>query len=301
MIQRRKVLAQLGALSTIPVIPAATSATTVALPANTMVRWMTNVGPIDLQLYDSAAPLTVANFLGYLHRGAYENAFFHRSVKSFVIQGGGYSWSDGAAGPVTIPTVAPVRNEFDLSRSNVRGTIAMAKLGGQPDSATDQWFVNLADNSATLDAGRSSASNGGFTVFGRVTAGGMVVCDQIAALRTYAFASPFGEIPLLNYAGTGAVTSANVVRATSVSVLPRGTDSDRIFNYLEGRFPQYVPATGRLASTGLGYDFRYYPLTDSYVGTKDGKVDYLVPAISPDIRNLGTMAEWLVLAAAEGY
>lgn len=303
MISRRRALAHLSALAATPAALAETRLVAVA-GQNTMVRWLTNLGPIDLQLYDSAAPRTAANFLGYVNRGDYRNAFFHRSVPRFVIQGGGFTWAEGATGYSTIATQSPVANEFDVSRSNLRGTIAMAKIGGQPDSATDQWFVNMADNSAILDAGRSSSSNGGFTVFGRVTSSGMAVFDRIAGLTIVkSFASPMGELPMIGYAG-GVVTAAHLVRALSVSVLPgagSASDSDRIFNYLEGTYPQYVPVAGSSGGTGQGYYYRYYPGTNSYVGTRDGDVFYLVPSISPDVQPLASMATLLSQAAAEGY
>ncbi|NQU11278.1 peptidylprolyl isomerase, partial [bacterium] len=97
-----------------------------------------------------------------------------RSVANFVIQAGGYRI--GEANSVdNIPTHAPVVNEPGVS--NTRGTVAMAKVGGNPNSATSQWFVNTVDNSGTLDA-----DNGGFTVFGRVVRDGMTVVDGIAGL-----------------------------------------------------------------------------------------------------------------------
>lgn len=93
-----------------------------------------------------------------------------------------------------IPVDAPVVNEF--GRSNLRGTIAMAKLGNDPNSATSQWFFNLADNSNNLDN-----QNGGFTVFGEVVDNGMAVVDAIAALPVYYADSVFSELPLRNYPG----------------------------------------------------------------------------------------------------
>lgn len=115
---------------------------------------------MDLALYDAAKPITVANFLAYVDAGHYQNNFCHRSVPGFIVQDGGFRWkADG--GYESVPAFAAIQNEPGIS--NLRGTIAMAKLGGDPNSATNQWFVNLANNSANLDA-----QNGGFTVFGRV-------------------------------------------------------------------------------------------------------------------------------------
>src|ERR1051325_11808227 len=91
------------------------------LPGQT-VRFQTNLGNIDVVLLPNDAPKTVANFLAYLHANAYTNSFIHRSVPRFVIQGGGYQWSD-AKGPVPIPQSSPVVNEFKVS--NTRGTLAM--------------------------------------------------------------------------------------------------------------------------------------------------------------------------------
>ena len=297
MLSRRHALARLGALAATPAAFAAPRLVAVA-GQNTMVRWLTNLGPIDLQLYDSAAPLTVANFLGYVNSGAYLGAMVHRSVPGFIIQTGGYSWVEGATGPRKITAGPAVVNEFSATRSNLRGTIAMAKLGGNPDSATCEWFVNLANNAANLDA-----QNGGFTVFGRVTASGMAVADKIAALKVVNAQSPYTDLPVVNFT-SGVVGINNVVRASAVSVLPGAglaSDSDRVFNYLEGTYPQYVPVAGMSSGTGLGYYFRYYPGTNSYVGTKDGGVFYLVPDISPAVQPLASVATLLSQAAAEGY
>ncbi len=133
--------------------------------SNTIVQLNTTVGPMDLQLFDTAAPQTVANFLSYIQGGQYVNDVFHRlDTNPPVLQGGGFTFNPTTD---TINTLTPgpdVPNEFSTTNSNVAGTIAMAKQGGNQNSASSQFFFNLADNSVTLNA----ANNGGFTVFGKV-------------------------------------------------------------------------------------------------------------------------------------
>jgi cyclophilin family peptidyl-prolyl cis-trans isomerase len=164
------------------------------LASATIVRLQTSLGAIDLTLYDTAAPRTVANFLAYVNSGRYVNSFIHRSVPGFVIQGGGYIWDDSQAIVLNVTANAAVVNEFSTTRSNKRGTIAMAKAGGDPNSATSQWFINLADN-GPLPVGLDS-QNGGFTVFGEVSAGSMAVVDAIARLPLVNEGSPFDSLPL---------------------------------------------------------------------------------------------------------
>ncbi len=160
--------------------------------ADTIVRFNTVLGSFDVHLYDRAKPITVANFLTYMRDGSYDDTFFHRSLSSSIIQGGGYGSTGGGFFP--IETNPPITNEPGLS--NVRGTIAMAKIGGDPNSATSQWFFNLTNNAAVLDA-----QNGGFTVFGRVLGGGMQVVDALGAVPSYNFSGVFGaafaNLPLL--------------------------------------------------------------------------------------------------------
>jgi len=157
----------------------------------TNVIMQTPFGAVEIELFDEETPETVANFLKYVNDGDYVNSFIHRSDPGFVVQGGGFTFVDGA--PVAIPTNPPVINEPGIS--NLRGTVAMAKVSGDPNSATSQWFFNLADNT-NLDS-----TNGGFTVFGQVTGNGMDVIDQIAALQVWNAGAPFGELPLIDYSG----------------------------------------------------------------------------------------------------
>ncbi|MCP3869985.1 MAG: hypothetical protein GY703_18205 [Gammaproteobacteria bacterium] len=173
----------------------------------------TTLGKIPIELFDADTPLTVANFLGYVADGDYTDSFFHRSMPGFVIQGGGFVFSEGSVSAV--PKDLPVANEFQ--RSNIRGTVAMAKLGGDPDSATSQWFINLADNGENLDG-----QNGGFTVFGRVVGDGMEVADRIALLQVWNAGSPFDNLPLIDYSGAGAITDTHVV----YTAIELDTDND---------------------------------------------------------------------------
>lgn len=164
----------------------------------------TPLGNFEIELFDNDAPITVNNFLKYVSDGDYTNSFVHRSVPMFVIQGGGFIFIDGEP-TASVPTDPPIINEFN--RSNTRGTIAMAKLGGDPNSATSQWFINLGDNAATLDT-----DNGGFTVFGQVQGNGMQIVDAIAALMIWdTGTAPFRELPLINYSGTGPVQTEHFV------------------------------------------------------------------------------------------
>ena len=155
-------------------------------------------GVTEVVLFDQegdGAPLSVANFLDYVDANAYRNTIIHRSIPGFVVQGGGFAPTDlDDAAP--IDENDPVENEFSSNRSNTRGTLAMAKLGGDPDSATNQWFFNLEDNSSNLDN-----QNGGFTVFGEVIGqDDLDVIDAIAALPTVSIPTnaTFSNLPIIS-------------------------------------------------------------------------------------------------------
>tara|TARA_B100001029_G_C15045523_1_gene446819 strand:+ start:916 stop:1788 length:873 start_codon:yes stop_codon:yes gene_type:complete len=141
-----------------------------ACVAGTMVRISTSIGDFSIELFDDSAPITVRNFLNYVERNDYNGTYFHRVIDDFVAQGGAYRFQP-YVGPIDVVTDSPIVNEFNVSNS--RGTVAMAKLDGNPDSATNQWFVNLADN-VNLDT-----LNGGFTVLGVVLGDGMTIVDAI--------------------------------------------------------------------------------------------------------------------------
>lgn len=139
------------------------------------VRLTTTMGDIVLQLDAEKAPKTVANFVQYVKAGQYDGTVFHRVIDGFMIQGGGMTPDMEEK-----PTRAPIPLESKNGLSNKRGTVAMARTQ-VPDSATAQFFINLADNSR-LDAANSPDGNG-YAVFGKVTEG-MDVVDKIRAVPT---------------------------------------------------------------------------------------------------------------------
>ena len=192
----------------------------------TTVQFQTVMGDFTVNLYDKATPKTVENFLAYVKSGAYTNSVIHRSVPGFVVQGGGYKY-DTKFPLVDIPQNAPVINEPVYS--NQRGTIAMAKLEGKPDSATNQWFFNLKDNSKSLDI--NSGGSGGYTVFGEVTGNGMAIIDAMAALNTFNIDNAsLKNFPLKNYTAADgvnnvAITDKNLVLILGVVVLDASVDT----------------------------------------------------------------------------
>ena len=166
--------------------------------ANARVTFHTNQGNIGVELLNQQTPLTVKNFLNYVDSNRYDNTVIHRSPANFVVQGGGFK-ANGTSPNTTLDHIqqdAPVPNEFDSKRSNVTGTVAMAKVGGDPNSATSEFFFNVADNSSNLDN-----QNGGFTVFANVVSG-LDSVKAINALPTKNLGS-FTDLPVLgNFTGT---------------------------------------------------------------------------------------------------
>lgn len=126
----------------------------------TIVEFVTSQGNIKVNLFDQSTPKTVDNFLQYVDENHYNNSVIHRVVSDFVVQGGGYEFTGNWPLTALIPNASVVNEPV---YSNVKGTIAMAKRGNDENSATNQWFFNLEDNSQNLDV-----QNGGFTAFGQI-------------------------------------------------------------------------------------------------------------------------------------
>lgn len=208
----------------------------------TIVQFQTVMGDFTVNLYDKGTPKTVENFLAYVKSGAYTNTIIHRSVPNFVIQGGGLKY-ESKPPLIAIPQNAVVVNEPVYA--NKRGTIAMAK-GGQVNSATNQWFFNLVDNSAALDS-----DVGGYTVFGEVTGNGMAIIDAMAALSIFSAGyDPLQQLPLRNYTTTnGEPTDKNYVMILAIVILDANVDSAASLTPAK---TTYTPSTGNDDSSSGG-------------------------------------------------
>lgn len=145
-------------------------------PGNPVVVISTTMGDITVELFKDKAPVSVENFLRYAAEGFYTGTIFHRVVRNFVIQGGGYT-----AGMKEKPTHDPIQNEATNGLRNLRGTLSMARTQVLR-SATSQFYINVADNTS-LDHRGYTPSDFGYAVFGRVLSG-MEVADKIAAVPT---------------------------------------------------------------------------------------------------------------------
>jgi peptidyl-prolyl cis-trans isomerase A (cyclophilin A) len=152
--------------------------------------------------------------------GRYDGTVVHRSEQGFVIQGGWLSFDEQSANLMALQPDGTIVNEPGIS--NTRGTIAMAKVAGDPNSASSQWFINMADNTF-LDT-----DNGGFTVFGQVLGDGMTVVDGINQVPTYDFPN-LGNLPLFQYT-PGNVTNDDLV-TVEMSVIETAANS---LNYSTG-------------------------------------------------------------------
>jgi len=176
----------------------------------TIVQFDTVLGSFSVRLFDAATPLSSENFLNYVNDGDFVDSFLHRSVPGFILQGGGFTFFSDEAGVGNVPTDAPVLNEPGIS--NIRGTFAYAKQGGNPNSATSGWFSNLSNNTANLDN-----QNGGFTVFATILGNGMDVIDAIANLQILNAGGAFNTLPVYDYTN-GTIFKENLVIVNSVTV-----------------------------------------------------------------------------------
>jgi peptidyl-prolyl cis-trans isomerase A (cyclophilin A) len=157
-----------------------------AISSGTQVKLETNYGNIVIQLYEQEAPITVANFKKYVNEGFYDGTTFHRIIPGFMVQGGGFT-TDGQQKQ----THEAIKLESKNGLKNDKGTIAMARTN-VPDSATSQFFINVADNNFLNYGVRDE----GYAVFGKVVHG-MDVIDKIASVETDSSDRPLQEVKIL--------------------------------------------------------------------------------------------------------
>lgn len=158
-----------------------------AFAANPKIIIKTNMGEMEAELYEDKAPVTVKNFLSYVKKGHYKETIFHRVINNFMIQGGGFDkdLKEKSSG-------SPIKNEATNGLKNEVGTLAMARTS-IVDSATAQFFINVADNSF-LDHRDTTDSGFGYAVFGKVTSG-MPVVNKIKAVKT-GNRGPLEDVPM---------------------------------------------------------------------------------------------------------
>lgn len=157
------------------------------MASNPQVIIKTNLGDITIELNEAKAPITVKNFLEYVKNGHYKQTIFHRVINNFMIQGGGFDKELKEKS-----TGTPIKNEAANGLKNEIGTVAMARTN-DVDSATAQFFINVADNGA-LDHRDDTSSGMGYAVFGKITSG-MPIVNKIKAVKT-GNRGPLDDVPL---------------------------------------------------------------------------------------------------------
>ena len=218
--------------------------------ADKIVRFVTNEGTYEVEMFNTLTPLTVANFLGYTAR--YTDAIVQRSVNNFVIQVGRYTINDNQLSE--IPKDANINNEFNSATSNIRGTLSMATPGNNINGGSSEWFINTNNNASSLDSVPH-------TVFGRVIGNGMTVVDKIAALIITDLSTatgigdstngPVNTVPMrVPFTATSkALTGTVSTTANSATITGVGT---KFLTELHGHVPSLGTSTGSRISIGTG-------------------------------------------------
>jgi cyclophilin family peptidyl-prolyl cis-trans isomerase len=261
-------------------------------PDTNTYAFNTSQGNLYVEFRPDVAPKNVANFLRYVNNGTYAHSIIHRVVAGFVNQGGGYKLNS-VGKVIQTPTVAPVVNEYKLS--NLRGTLAMALSGTDPNSATDQFFFNAVNNTFL------NTENGGFTVIGQIVgvqgvagasqSAGLAVMDAINSDKLYNFGSPFDSIPLLNYNPNATVKPANFVYVNAVTqVKPKtGVPATPVFSIKAGTYKG--PQSISLKDSTPGATIYYYV----FGPTAHNAIKYTGPFTVSASRNV------VAYAVAPGY
>ncbi len=273
----------IGRPPSLPPVPGELSIAASSAPSNTVVRFEvirgTNaLGVVDVEMFDQEKPATVRNFLLYVRSGAYSNSFFHRDVPGFIVQGGGFTVTNPSSTNAPTATNFPsatniyaaynsvtdfgkLTNEFLVGSrmSNVFGTIAMAKLGDDPNSASSQWFFNLANNTTNLDN-----QNGGFTVFGRVLESTNATdgTNVLAHFNTLSTTSTIVNLSTLISNSFGAFTDLPVASSNSPPRVPANTNL--YYTRISILNDSYVPGTNT-PTIAIGSPVPYTRFTNQVV------------------------------------
>jgi cyclophilin family peptidyl-prolyl cis-trans isomerase len=266
----------------------------------------TTLGNIDLALYENVTPQHVQNFLAYATAGDYNGVAFHRALPGFVVQVGGFK---PTAAPNIFTTVTKRTSPFnEPGLANVRGTIAAAKLGDDPDSATHDFFLNLNDNRTNLDN-----QNSGFTVFGRVTGTGMAVVDAIAALprRTYSLVIDGADGSLSDFPMNATTAPATMDIAQTIKIDSATEITPLTYSVTSNSNPAALSAVvenGQLQMTGLSGGVAEITVTatdldgqvtpQTFEVTVDGNISnpLIVSATGSQILPVGSTATFSVVA-----
>ncbi len=197
---------------------------------NPVVEIKTSKGVILAELFADKAPVTVANFLAYAEKKHYHGTVFHRVIRDFMIQGGGFAQKDGKTEQKEV--AEPIKNEADNGLKNARGTLAMARTRAK-DSATSQFFINTVNNNKLNLGDPEAVSPDGYAVFGKVIKG-MDVVDAIAAVEVHVGSivarTPDGlvEIPAQNMPKEQVVIESVTVKpAAETGKKPSGKAADK--------------------------------------------------------------------------
>jgi cyclophilin family peptidyl-prolyl cis-trans isomerase len=265
--------------------------------ANSQIVINTTDGPINMTLFDAQDPQTVANFYDYITSGAFTNSIFHRidnlgGTVPAILQGGGFNLQDAGSNVISLSNPsAPVTSVIQFTQnpavnseftgvSNSPGTIAMALSGSNPsnpsnpnpNSATDEFFFNLVDNTSTLNPQQ-------FTVFGQVNGpADMAVLQKRAATVPHdetggSSTSPFGELPLNKYTGTNFptdTTAGNYIGIAGITVVSRPESLTDTVTSIDPQLAGLVTATVGATSTEqltVGFTPPATPLTQAVTGT----------------------------------
>jgi len=272
------------------------------------LRLQTDLGGVDIRLRGDVAPLTVENFCNYVDDGDYDGTYFHRSIFGFVSQAGGFKFNPDNGpffgdGKTEIPKDDPIINEAGElgALSNIAGTLAMAKIGAEfdedgnlisgtgPDTATNQWFFNVADNSGVPPNGLDF-QNGGFTVFAEVLGDDIAVvedinaqdiCQDIPGLGTVICGSNAATIQIGASRPGSSFETDNLLVINYIGI---DSDTDGIVDGVEAAAPDTDVDMNGIQDVNQGNVASFDNVTDEYVtlmsagGTALQSTDVLSPA-----------------------